>query len=154
MARSAASTEIASADTSAAPSARMKRALPTVLLVLAAAAVASLLWFADPNAADSPLPPCPFHALTGWFCPGCGSTRTLHALLHGDIGQAMSMNPLLVLALPVLALMAVNAAGWWSPRDTLLWRVLRSPKFWLWLLLGYWIARNLPWWPFSWLAPG
>jgi hypothetical protein len=32
--------------------------------------------------------------------------------------------------------------------------VLLSAKFWLSLILGYWVARNLPWPPFDWLAPG
>jgi hypothetical protein len=40
-------------------------------------------------------PACPFHALTGWDCPGCGSTRALAALLHGELWRALSLNPLL-----------------------------------------------------------
>ena len=93
-------------------------------------------------------------ALSGLYCPGCGSTRALHALLHGDLVQALAMNPLLVLAAPVLAAMALNAAGW-APRGSApLWRALARPKPWLWLLLGYALARNLPWLPFAWLAPG
>ena len=52
----------------------------------------------DPNVAGNPLPPCPLRALTGLYCPGCGSTRTLHALLHGDLATAMAMNPLLVVS--------------------------------------------------------
>ncbi|PYV86056.1 MAG: hypothetical protein DMG90_22080 [Acidobacteria bacterium] len=27
-------------------------------------------------------PPCPFLWLTGFYCPGCGSLRALHQLLH------------------------------------------------------------------------
>jgi hypothetical protein len=33
-------------------------------------------------------------------------------------------------------------------------RLVADPRFWLWLLVAYWILRNLPWPPFSWLAPG
>ncbi len=29
------------------------------------------------------MPPCVFHTLTGYFCPGCGGTRSLKALLSG-----------------------------------------------------------------------
>lgn len=47
-------------------------------------------------------PKCPFHLLTGWDCPGCGSQRTIHALLHGQVGQAFSHNPLLTLSFPYL----------------------------------------------------
>ena len=32
--------------------------------------------------------------------------------------------------------------------------VVMMPKLWLVLLPAYWVARNLPWWPFTWLAPG
>lgn len=130
------------------------RAAPTVLLGAGALVAAVVLARFDPNAAGSVLPPCPFHALTGLYCPGCGSTRALHALLGGDIGQAMAMNPLLVLLLPVLALMALNAAGWHPPRSQWLWRGLRKPQLWLWMLPGYWLLRNLPWPPFALLAPG
>ena len=40
--------------------------------------------------------PCPILTLTGWQCPGCGSTRALYSLLHGDFVQAFTMNPLLL----------------------------------------------------------
>lgn len=131
------------------------RALPTIALGIGAILVAVVLWQVDPNAPGNGLPPCPFLALTGLYCPGCGSTRALHALLHGDLGHALAMNPLLVLSLPLLALMAINAAGVWTPPGhSRAWHVVSHPKFWLWLLLGYTVARNLPWWPLSWLAPG
>jgi hypothetical protein len=129
------------------------RALPTLALGGATAVVASLLWRIDPNAPGSVLPPCAFHALTGLYCPGCGSTRALHALVHGDVAQALAMNPLLVCALPVLSAMALNAAGWHPRGSAALWRALAKPKPWLWLLLGYALLRNLPWPPFAWLAP-
>jgi hypothetical protein len=49
-------------------------------------------------------PPCPLRALTGLPCPGCGSQRCLHQLLHGNLHKAFALNPLLVLALPYVAL--------------------------------------------------
>ncbi|MEO5628158.1 MAG: DUF2752 domain-containing protein, partial [Thermomonas sp.] len=94
------------------------------------------------------------HALSGWYCPGCGSTRALHALLHGDLPQALAMNPLLVIAMPLLAWMALNAAGATMPGRRLLLPWAGKPRFWLVVLVVYWILRNLPWMPFAWLAPG
>ena len=47
-------------------------------------------------------PPCPFHALTGLLCPGCGATRAFAALIHGNIGEAMHRNGLFVVLLPIL----------------------------------------------------
>ncbi len=53
---------------------------------------------------NSPLlPPCIFHAMTGLYCPGCGSTRALYCLIHGDLGAAFRFNPLLLISLPFFA---------------------------------------------------
>lgn len=43
---------------------------------------------------------CPFKMATGYDCPGCGSQRALHSLLHGEFSQAFSYNPLFILAIP------------------------------------------------------
>lgn len=45
---------------------------------------------------------CPIRALTGLYCPGCGSTRAVFALAHGNVPLAAHDNALL-LAMPVLA---------------------------------------------------
>jgi hypothetical protein len=108
----------------------------------------------DPNAADSPFLPCLFHLFTGLYCPGCGLTRASHALVHGDLGRIMAMNallPLLLVAMPMLVLLGL---GYRVPLPAPVLRMLQSPVIWLGLILFYWLARNLPWWPFAWLAPG
>lgn len=142
--------------TEAARSARWRQATPTLLLGTAAMGVALLLARIDPNAAGNPLPPCPLRALTGVYCPGCGSARCLHALLRGDLALALAMNPLLVITAPLLVLMALRAGNLlptWAPWERVL-AVARRPRMWLWVLLGYTVLRNLPWPPFAWLAPG
>jgi len=128
--------------------------LSLALLLPASAGVIWTLRRLDPNAADSLLPPCPFLSLTGLYCPGCGSTRCLHALAHLDLPAAFSMNPLLVVALPALTLMLVWAAGLRPSALAPVMRVLGSARAWLWLLLGFGLLRNLPLAPFSALAPG
>lgn len=45
-------------------------------------------------------PQCPFLLLTGFRCPGCGSQRAIHSLLHLDVVQAFSYNALLVSSIP------------------------------------------------------
>src|SRR4051812_36362277 len=47
-------------------------------------------------------PLCPFRLLTGLTCPGCGCTRALHQLLHGHFTAAFMLNPLFLIALPIL----------------------------------------------------
>lgn len=36
---------------------------------------------------------CPFHALTGLYCPGCGGTRAFYAFIHGHFIQSFCLNP-------------------------------------------------------------
>ena len=46
-------------------------------------------------------PACPFRAITGFACPGCGSLRTLHDLAHGHFITALTHNAMLVMMLPL-----------------------------------------------------
>lgn len=41
--------------------------------------------------------PCPLRATTGLLCPGCGSQRAVHYLLHGAFTKAWHYNELLPL---------------------------------------------------------
>src|SRR5579872_6995396 len=76
------------------------KARALVGLFVAALGVVLLRTF-DP-ATSGVFPPCPVRYLTGWYCPGCGSLRALHALLHGNLRQAWAMNPLTLIVLPYL----------------------------------------------------
>lgn len=100
------------------------------------------------------LPPCPFHALTGLYCPGCGSTRALHALAHGELGAALGFNPLLVMTLPLLAAWALARVSKTLRGDATPVRLPRhSATVALVVLVSFFLLRNLPWWPFALLAP-
>jgi len=48
--------------------------------------------------------PCLFRRLTKLYCPGCGGTRAVWYLLHGDIGRSLWYHPL-------VGYMAAVAAG-------------------------------------------
>ena len=39
------------------------------------------------------VPPCPLHAYTGYYCPGCGGTRATFALLHGHLIRSFVLHP-------------------------------------------------------------
>ena len=99
-------------------------------------------------------PICLFHKSTGLLCPGCGSLRALHHLLHGHVAAAMHFNVLLVLSLPV--------AGWLGGKFAM--AKLRNRPFSfdiapgaLWcglvVLLLFGVLRNLPFAQQAWLAP-
>lgn len=122
--------------------------------IVAAATGIWLLRTFDPNTAGSFFPPCPFLALTGLYCPGCGLTRALHALVHFDLTRAVAMNALIVLSLPLVSLMALHSLGRWRVLPAAAARVLFNGRYWIAALLLFGVLRNLPWWPFVWLAPG
>ncbi|ABF40886.1 conserved hypothetical protein [Candidatus Koribacter versatilis Ellin345] len=98
------------------------------------------------------LPPCPFHALTGFFCPGCGSTRALYLLVHGHPLAAFGENALAVTLLPFLIyeLLAVL-----SRRLPVISTRLRPWAVWTLfaVVLAFSILRNIPGAPFNLLAP-
>lgn len=121
---------------------------------LAAAAGVVLFQYVDPNVRGGLLPPCLFHAVTGFYCAGCGITRAFHALAHGDLPRAFGMNPLAVIMVGLGPLMLLHVYGWRPVVLQPLMRVALSGRFWLIAIPAYWIARNLPWWPFAWMAPG
>lgn len=108
----------------------------------------------DPNAAGSLFPPCVFHSMTGLFCPGCGITRMLHALVHGDLRGAFAMNAMVLLMLPVLATMLVNEARSRRMVPGAAARLMYSPWAWLGVVVAFGVLRNLPFPPFAALAPG
>jgi hypothetical protein len=111
----------------------------------AGAASGSVVLFVFDPATSGLFPPCVFHALTGLHCPGCGSLRALHALLHGDVAQALAFNPLTTAALPLLLLGFVREARRIASGRDLAWRV---PAWMIYgllaLLVVFGIARNLP----------
>jgi len=108
------------------------------------AAVAAVLFVLDPTRVGI-FPPCLLHEYTGWWCPGCGSTRALHQLLHGQLATAFRLNPLAVSLLPLI--------GYWVVRRG---RVPMKPV-WIWTLLVvivcFGILRNVPVYPLTLLAP-
>jgi Protein of unknown function (DUF2752) len=117
---------------------------------LAAAAVVAagfvLVAVVDPNVPGH-YPTCPFLAVTGQYCPGCGGLRAAHALTQGDVAGAAGSNLLLVLALPVaVALWArwLAACAKGRPEAPFRWRNgLALPA--VALVAAFWMARNLPW---------
>ncbi len=50
---------------------------------------------------------CPFKAITGLPCPGCGGVRAFESILRGDVPGALCVNPLSVLAMLFFAVSAV-----------------------------------------------
>ncbi|WP_239018698.1 DUF2752 domain-containing protein [Sphingobacterium corticibacterium] len=66
--------------------------------------VATYIYYTYDPAAHGWFPRCPFKTLTGLDCPGCGSQRAVHAILHGDFEGAFRYNALLFPFIPYLTL--------------------------------------------------
>lgn len=91
-------------------------------------------------------PKCPFFWLTGWKCPGCGSQRALHHLLHGNVLEAFRVNPLFVLSLPYVLFGLMLEYSAWGMRQIELKRVWyggRAAKITLVGVLVFWLCRNV-----------
>ncbi len=131
---------------------RVRALAAPAAVAVGAAAVLTLLHVVPPYEPGS-YPTCPSLALTGHYCPGCGSLRALSSVSSLDLAGAWDMNPLAVVMLPVLAgywLGWVRRAATGRPRTWL------APPWVLWALLAlilvYWVARNVPALA-PWLAP-
>lgn len=62
---------------------------------------------------------CPFRAITGVPCPGCGMTGLADGVVHGDVLGAMAADPLggvLLVAIAALAIVGVAARAGLAPR--------------------------------------
>lgn len=133
----------------------MKRKIPLVWILAAVVLLAAggyVLFRYDPTQSVF-YPKCMFHELTGWYCPGCGSARAFHALIHGEILTALDYNPLLVISLPVVAAMIVmEIIGWVRNRRFGLFRMWQAAAL-IALIMVYTVLRNLPIAPFTYLAP-
>ncbi len=100
-------------------------------------------------------PPCFFHKLTGLYCPGCGSARALYHLLHLNIITAIDQNVFAVISTPFVAwhfirlyineVFGRNLKPVFFPGYTIIAILV--------LILIFWVIRNLPYYPFSMLAP-
>ncbi|WP_232247742.1 DUF2752 domain-containing protein [Kitasatospora azatica] len=98
----------ASSTPAGAPAALRRLVRP--LTALAATAVPTLfVATVDPNSPGH-YPTCPFLQATGWWCPGCGGLRCVHALTRGELDQAMHDNLLAVVLFGVLGVLWVRWA--------------------------------------------
>jgi hypothetical protein len=127
----------------------VNRRLTALLIWLSVVIGGTYLFFFEPGK-NGFFPACPFRMLTGFTCPGCGSTRGLHRLLHGDIPSAFEFNPLMVVAIPFLfyALVRYTVA---AMRGQPLQRHYIDAKY-IWavlaVIMAFWIFRNTPFYPF------
>ena len=126
-----------------------------IVVAFGIAGVLLLVFFFDP-AKNLLFPQCLFHEFTGYYCPGCGSQRALHDMLHLNFAGTAANN---ILFIPAGILIAYHwirqflfrKAGVNLP-DVLYKKATPWIIFAVILLFG--ILRNLSYYPFQGLAPG
>ena len=143
-----------SAPTLRRPSFRLSGKALYAAIALVALAASAMLYALDPREPGN-YPVCPFLGVTGYHCPGCGTLRTLHAILHADMPRAFGYNPLTVLSLPFLGY-AFGVGTLRAFRLPAPARLFIHPNLIWGLALGvvaFWVLRNVPVGPFTFLAP-
>lgn len=103
-----------------------------------------LVYFCFNPSENAIFPKCPFLVLTGWKCPGCGSQRAIHSLLHLDFAGAFEYNILLVTSLPLIAILIYAELR--REKHPHLYIKLHNTKF-IWsyfaIVIAWWIGRNI-----------
>jgi hypothetical protein len=121
-----------------------KRKQLVFYLVLGSGLIAVYATF-DPESLSF-FPSCPFHSITGLYCPGCGSQRAIYDLLHANFLAALSHNPLIVLGIAtglykaILWLKYPNSKA--APNNLFYYK--NTPWIILILVIGFWVFRNIP----------
>lgn len=136
-------------------------ALPVAVTRSSAAAILAFLaglsaWVLVRNPLENTVfPPCPLHATTGVWCPGCGATRASYLLFKGDVAGALHFNALWVVLAPFVLYQAVAFAGEAFGFRGLRRIPLNRPVIAALLvsIVGFFFVRNLPFEAFEVLNP-
>jgi len=121
----------------------MRRTL-IIILAIAALLVFGIIYYALDPSQSGMFPRCTFLTLTGYKCPGCGSQRAIHALLHGDVVGAFKYNALLLISIPWIALCLYAETQ--RIRNPRLYTHINAPQlmwFFLITVLLWWLLRNI-----------
>ncbi|GAB2919364.1 hypothetical protein GCM10027280_03000 [Micromonospora polyrhachis] len=127
-------------------------AAPVAALACMAAGVGYTLLVDPTRSSADAIPTCLLKMTTGLDCPGCGGTRAMWYVLHGDLPAAARHHLLFVFVLPFLLYLYVA----WAVQHMSGRRLPQLPvsNKTIGVVLAVWmvfsVARNVPWAPFTW----
>ena len=82
--------------------------------------------------------PCIFNELTGFYCPGCGGTRSLIALLSGHPVKSFILHPFLIVFIVQMAIVFIRRI-----RRGMFTMSKPEIAVMLTVLLGQWMVKNV-----------
>lgn len=115
----------------------------------------SFIYFDNNPEFVSIYPSCIIYEYTGFYCPGCGSQRAAYHFLNFNFLQALNQNILFIFGILLLIyFLVIKAFNILYKKKCV--NFLEKP-FVIYILLGFtiifWILRNIPFYPFTYLAP-
>ncbi|MCP3965528.1 MAG: DUF2752 domain-containing protein [Lentisphaerae bacterium] len=123
-------------------------------LLVAVIFFAAIAIYMKPYLGRTFYPRCPLFCLTGLHCPGCGSTRSLAALSHGNIADACRKNIFVVAAVPFvtagLIIYLLRCFGVNVKTPFISGKLIMGLFI---LVLAFFVLRNISLYPFNLLAP-
>lgn len=121
----------------------MRRSL-IIIIAVAVLLIFGFIYYAIDPSASTVFPRCAFLSLTGYKCPGCGTQRAIHALMHGNVVEAFKFNALLLVSIPWIALCLYGETQ--RTRNPRLYARINAPLLmWIFLVLTvlWWLLRNI-----------
>lgn len=103
--------------------------------------------------------PCLFHLTTGLYCPACGGTRAVRALLRGNLKMSFQYHPIVLYMAAVILAEAASFViskvtknpRWYLGHETLFIYIGIGIIFVNWIFKNYMLLHGvdlLPLWPY------
>jgi len=131
-----------------------KNGLKAILYLMITLGVVIFFYFYNP--VTKAYPSCPFYHFTGLYCPGCGSSRAVYQIVHGNFLYALNLNPLMIISIPFIFYLLMAKLNIKIRGKVIFKRKVFTKKFYVFLIVMialYSIIRNIPAYPFCILAP-
>lgn len=130
----------------------MKKRIKKLITAAAILLAAGILYYVINRLTGFAIP-CPFHLLTGFYCPGCGISRMFISLFQLDFITAFHQNAGVLILSPLLIILAVVSIISYIKTGNMpnsrWFNILAIFLICCFVLFG--VLRNIPY--FSFLAP-